>query len=146
MKELICFIFLTIGLSCTIALPMYSEEDYYEFDEEEIYKIVKNFAQIENNMFDERTLEEELETSETVPSSTFGPLLQWTIVFGAFIVLCLFIAAFFCCFKHFRKNRQGQNDKIEAEKVKVAEDHENNKSQNDFYDDVGGQWTLMIFS
>ena len=139
MKELICFIFLTIGLSCTIALPMYSEEDYYEFDEEEIYKIVKNFAQIENNTFDERTLEEELETSETVPSSTFGPLLQWTIVFGAFIVLCLFIAAFFCCFKHFRKNRQGQNDKIEAEKVEVTEDYENNKSQNDFYVDVGGQ-------
>ena len=119
MKELICFIFLTIGLSCTIALPMYSEEDYYDFDEEEIYKIVKNFAQIENNTFDERTLEEELETSETVPSSTFGPLLRWTIVLGAFIVLCLFITAFFCCFKHFRKNLQGQNDKIEAKNVEV---------------------------
>ena len=102
MKELICFIFLTIGLSFTIVLPMFSEEDYYELDEEEIYKIVKNFAQIENNTFDERTLEEELETSEAVPSSTFGPLLQWTIVLVAFIKF--FIAAFFCCFKHFRKN------------------------------------------
>ena len=136
MKILICFIFLAIGLSCTIAFPMFSEEDYYEFDEEEIYKIAKKFAQIENNTFDERTLEEELETSETVPSSTFGPLLQWTIIFGAFIVLCLFIAAFFCCFKHFMKNLQGQNDKIEAENF---EDHENNKSENDFYVDVGGQ-------
>merc|ERR1712240_378204 len=122
MKELICFIFLTIGLSFTIVLPMFSEEDYYELDEEEIYKIVKNFAQIENNTFDERTLEEKLETSETVPSSTFGPLLQWTIVFGAFIVFCLFLAAFFCCFKHFRKNPQGHNNKIE-----VTKDHENNK-------------------
>ena len=139
MKELICFIFLTIGLSCTIALPMFSEEDYYEFDEEEINKIAKNFLQIENNKFDERTLKEELDTSETVPSSTFGPLLQWTIVFGAFIVLCLFITTFFCCFKHLRKNRQGKNDKIEAEKLEVTEDHENNKSENDFYVDVGGQ-------
>ena len=124
MKILICFIFLAIGLSCTIAFPMFSEEDYYEFDEEEIYKIAKKFAQIENNTFDERTLEEELETSETVPSSTFGPLLRWTIVLGAFIVLCLFITAFFCCFKHFRKNRQGKNHKIEAKKVKITKDHE----------------------
>ena len=99
---------------------MYSEEDYYEFDEEEIYKIPKKISQIENITFDERTLEEELETSEAVPSSTFGPLLQWTIVLGAFIVQAF------------------------QEAEKVTKNHENNKSENDFYVDVGGCWKKVI--
>ena len=135
MKYLICFILLTFGLS--LAFPIYNKEYYYEFDEEELNKIAKNFAQMENNSFDERTLEDELRTSETVPGSTFGPLLQLTICGLIVIVLFLFCVGFSCCCKNFRK--KGQATKLETEtEAKIAEgakDYEN-KSEKDVYIEV----------
>ena len=133
MKYLICFILLTFGLS--LAFPIYDEQYYYEFDEEEINKIAKNFAQMENISFDERTLEDELRTSETVPGSTFGPLLQLTICGLIVIVLFLFCVSFSCCCKNFRKKQQATKSESEAKIAEGAQDSEN-KSEKDVYIEV----------
>ena len=133
MKYLICFILLTFGLS--LALPTYDEDYYYEFDEEEIMKIAKNFLQTENNSFDERTLEDELRTSETVPGSTFGPLLQLKICGLIVIVLFLFCVSFSCCCKNFRKKQQATKSESEDKIAEGAQDSEN-KSEKDVYIEV----------
>ena len=121
-------LFLLVTMTNANALPKWSQEDHDDndkFDEDEFFKK----CQIEKDMFDKRTLVEEMNKCEKIPGkSVYFPLLQVTIVLGSAIILGLgLVAIFSCCKKWYGK---GHKEKVNVQKAPEI----NNK--NNFYIDV----------